>query len=378
MSVEITPERLIALTTRLCSIPSEASNELALAEVLYEELDRPGIDLHIQELVSGRANLIATVKGRGERAPLVLSGHLDAALDPNGWTSSPYVPEVIDGRIHAAGVDDMKGAVAAMAVALEVLAAEEPPPGDVILHAVMHHDTIGLGEKYALISEGPDEGFAICGEPSSLQINTSNAGALKFRVMFRGETAHISRAHEARDALKAAADAYGVVSRMRPEHEPHPRFPDLPLLHVGHLVAGTNGGKVAAQAYFDGDVRTVPGMNRHDLKRQLRAQVDAVRPMDIDVDIRITAVQTPFLGPTRGRLIDAVAKAHRAQRGEEVTIGTSLPTEAFVTDASDLARAGLETIVYGPGDWHFGPNQNVAVSELVDAATIYADVARQM
>lgn len=371
-------KRVVSLTEQLCSVPTEAANESAAAEILYRELSKSGAELHLEEMVEGRANLIARVPGRGERDPLVFSGHLDAALSPEGWDHDPYRPRIADGRISAAGVDDMKGAVASMAAAIEVLAQGPEPAGDVILHAVMHHDTIGLGQKHILNIEGPTSGFAICGEPSSLRINVANAGALKFRVNFYGETAHISRASDARDALKAAVNAYRAVMEMRPDHTPHPQLPHLPLLHVGRLGGGTSAGKVAPEAFFEGDLRTVPGMNRGDLRAQMSEIVAAVTPDDIGFDVRITAVQRPFVGPTGGRLIEAISAAHQERRGEALSIGVELPGEAFVTDAADLAHAGLETVVYGPGDWHFGPNQSVQISELVDAAAIYTMVARNL
>lgn len=373
-----TAERVVELTERICSIPTEAANEALAAEVLYEQLSASGIDVHVEELVAGRANLVARVEGRGEREPLVLSGHLDAALTRDGWDHDPYQPRIADGRIYAAGVDDMKGAVAAMAAALEAVHRAGPPPGDVILHAVMHHDTIGLGQKHILNIEGPTSGYAICGEPSSLRINTANAGALKFRASFRGETAHISRASGARDALKAAVIAYDSVSSMVPDHTPTDRLPDLPILHIGRLVAGTDAGKVAPHAFFEGDVRTVPGMTRRGLRAQIMSTITSVIPDDIGVDVRITAVQRPFVGPVEGRLVDAIVAAHESRRGSAPEIGVQLPAEAFVTDAADLAHAGLETVVYGPGDWHFGPNRSVEISELVDAAAVYATVAQRL
>ena len=371
-------ERVVALAERICSVPTEAANEAVIAEIIYQELRPSNVELHIEARGAGGANLGARGRGRGERDPLVLSGHLDASLTREGWTHDPYQPRIADGWMYAAGIDDMKGAVAAMVATIETLAQGDPPPGDVLLHAVMHHDTIGLGQKHILNIEGPHQGYAICGEPSSLRINTANAGALKFRASFRGETAHISRAAGGRDALKAAARAYEAVSSMTPEHEPCDRLPDLPLLHIGRLQAGTDAGKVAPLASFEGDVRTVPGMSREHLRAQLVDTISAVVPADIEVDVRITAVQRPFVGPTGGRLVDAISAAHAAQRGQSAEVGVRMPTEAFVTDAADLAHAGLETVVYGPGDWHFGPNRGIEIAEMVDAAAIYTMVARQL
>ncbi len=64
-----------------------------------------------------------------------------------------------------------------------------------------------------------------------------------------------------------------------------------------------------------------------------------------------------------------------SMRGQDVRITNELPGQAFVTDAADLARAGLETVIYGPGEWRHGPNEGIDVDELVQTAQIYLALA---
>ena len=42
-----------------------------------------------------------------------------------------------------------------------------------------------------------------------------------------------------------------------------------------------------------------------------------------------------------------------------------------------MQALGVESLIYGPADWHFVPDENVAISELADAARIYALLALQ-
>jgi len=369
---------LVDLARELTAIPSHATNELAVAEVIYRELHDLDIEIDVQELVSGRANLIARVPGAGTRKPLVLSGHLDAALS-DGWSRDPYDPWVEDGRLYGAGVDDMKGAVACMVATVRAAAmAPTPLPGDLVLHAVMHHDTIGLGEKYALIAGGPSEGYAICGEPSGLAIHTANGGAIKFSVSLQGRTAHISRMEEGRDALAAAVDAYDALRELEIAHTPCVELQGLPRLVMGTLSAGADPAKVAAHAVLKGDIRTVPGMEHHDVHQTILDAARAACRDSIDIDVRITAVQQPFIGAREGHLIDTIGRVHADVLGSPPVVRSRLPEQAYVTDAADLARHGLETVVYGPGTWVFGPNQHVEVAELMAAARIYLGVAMSL
>lgn len=374
----ISTERVVELASTLCALRTSDS-ELAIAEYIADTLaHNRDIDVHIEDVVAGRPNVIATVKG-GDRAPLVLNGHTDASIPSTGWERDPSEPWISGGRLFGGGVSDMLGAVAAMVAAVE--AAPEVPhglPGDLILHAVMHHDTIGLGAKYALAAEGPREGFGICGEPSSLAIHTANGGAMKFEVVIEGTTAHISRREDGVDALAMAVEVYQRLNEATFDHEPCNQLPDLPRLLVGMMEAGVAPAAVADRAVLRGDLRTVPGMERSSVRRSIESLVESLAGEGISHRVRLTAVQRPFLGATSGPLVDAISAAHATHRGQRPKITNDLPGQAFVTDAADMAAAGLETVVYGVGDWRYAPNESVAIDELVDSARVYLDVAANL
>ena len=60
-------------------------------------------------------------------ARLALCGHIDTVpADPAGWTRPPLSGAVERGKLHGRGSCDMKGALAAMAVALRDVAATDP------------------------------------------------------------------------------------------------------------------------------------------------------------------------------------------------------------------------------------------------------------
>jgi acetylornithine deacetylase/succinyl-diaminopimelate desuccinylase-like protein len=371
---EIDRDRVLDLTRAFCAIPSPGGGEGPLGEAIAETLSQPGIEVHLEEVVAGRPNVIATVKGAGLRPPLVLNGHMDAGIHPGRWSHDPFDPWLDGDRLYAGGISDMKGAVAAMAAATEA-AARVALPGDLIFQAVMHHDGTGLGTKYALASEGPRDGFAICGEPSSLAIHTANGGALKFEVVLSGRSAHISRKEEGVDTLPVAVEAYRAITAHAFAHEPHPRLPDLPRMLVGQVQGGDAPAAVADTSVIRGDIRTVPGMDRQRVRAEISSIVGAVLPQDVRARVRIIAAHQPFLGVTDGPLVDAIAAAHEAVTGAPPRVTNDLPGQAFVTDAAALSQAGLATVVYGAGDWHYAPDEWVSVRELADSARVYLAVA---
>src|SRR5690242_7646714 len=61
----IADESTIEVTRALARVPAPLGEEGALAALVASLLDLPGIDVHVQDVVPGRPNVIATVAGRG-------------------------------------------------------------------------------------------------------------------------------------------------------------------------------------------------------------------------------------------------------------------------------------------------------------------------
>lgn len=377
----IDTDRVVDLGRRLCAVPSGERNDGAppgegpRAEIIANALDRDGIEVHIADVVEGRPNVIARVRGTGDRPPLVLQGHIDAGVYPHGWSHDPHDPWEDSGRLYGGGISDMLGGVAAMVAAVEAAPTFGPLPGDLVLHATMHHDGTGLGAKYALLTEGPSEGYAINGEPSGLAIHTGNGGAFKFEIKLKGTPAHISRMESAIDTLGPAFDIYQALVDHEFAHEPEPRLPDLPRLVIGQLLAGRGAAAVADETVIRGDLRSVPGMNRTDVKAEIVEVVNRVLPADVKRRVRITGFHQPYLGATSGPLIDALTASHERLLGVTPRVTNELPGQAFVTDAADLVAAGLETVVYGVGEWYAAPDEWIEIDDLAGSARVYLAVA---
>lgn len=375
----IDTRRVVDLAGALCSVPSDDPQaEGPRAEIIADVLDRVGVDVHIADVVEGRPNVIARVPGEGRRAPLVLQGHIDAGVYPSGWSHDPHDPWEDGNRMYGGGITDMLGAVAAMVAAVEAAPALGPLPGDLILHATMYHDGMGLGSKYALMTEGPTEGYGICGEPSDLNIHTGNGGAFKFEITLTGSPAHVSRSESAVDTLRPATAVYRRLVDHEFAHRPEPRLPDLPRLLIGELKAGSSPAAVAESATIRGDLRYVPGMDRTTVRREIVDIVDSVVPDDVGRRVRIIGMHQPFLGATSGPLVEAIGAAQTAIVGHPPRVTNELPGQAFVTDAADLAAAGLETVVYGVGAWHYAPDEWVWIDHLAGSARVYLAVAAML
>ena len=374
--------RTIEVTRALAAVPSPLGEEGAIAELVATLLDRPGIDVHLQPVVAGRPNVIATVRGRGGPG-LLLNAHLDSAHAPGG-RRDPYTAEVEGNKLYAGGITDMKGPLAAMIVALQVAGARrEPPPGDFVLHAVIAHNPTGVGTKFALATEAPFRGFGIAGQGSNLRLHTENSGAIKFELEFEGRAAHVSFQEEGIDALAGANAVYGGLTTMEFAHIPSDRLPGLPRFVVGELIAGGRtgvpallpGSGVADRAVIRGDVRTVPGMTRWTVKQDLERLIKRTCPPAVGAKVRIISEVHPFMGRRESPLIDALRAAHTLVRGAPPELATSARQRGFVTDAPDLEAHGIPSVVYGPGPWRYEPDEWIELDELLAAPRIYLGTA---
>lgn len=372
----------IEITRRLARIPAPLGEEAPLAALVAELLDRPGIDVHVQSVVPNRPNVIATVRGRGGEG-LLLNAHLDAAVAP-GSSRDPYEASIEGDRLYAGGITDMKGPLTAMIVALQAAAAlPSPPPGDLVLHAVMAHNPTGVGTKFALASEQPFRGVAIAGQGSGLRIRAESGGAIKWEIEFSGRAAHVSIKETGADALTAARRVADALDDFEFSHEPFERLPGLPRFVVGELIAGGRatvpallpGSGVPDLATIRGDVRTVPGMTRQTVRADLDALVARLGVGEMRARTRILSEVHPFVGDRSGPLVRALSAAHVLVRGAPPEFASGLEQHAFVTDAPDLARFGLPTVGYGPGPWRYQADEWIELDELLAAPRIYLATA---
>ena len=96
----------------------------------------------------GRPQLVARFAGAGGGRSLLLNGHIDVVSgEPKArWTDDPNTPVVRDGKLYGRGSCDMKGGVAAMVLAAEMLARLGVRlAGDLIVNTITDEESTGAG-----------------------------------------------------------------------------------------------------------------------------------------------------------------------------------------------------------------------------------------
>jgi acetylornithine deacetylase/succinyl-diaminopimelate desuccinylase-like protein len=146
-------QRLIKLDTT-----NPPGNETLAAELLRDYLEAAGVECRLYARVPERANLVARIPGRGSGPSLALLSHTDVVLaDASEWERDPFGGERVGDEIWGRGALDMKGEVAATAVALATLAREGwRGDGDLIFIAAADEEVgAGFGLEW-LVEAHPD------------------------------------------------------------------------------------------------------------------------------------------------------------------------------------------------------------------------------
>jgi acetylornithine deacetylase/succinyl-diaminopimelate desuccinylase-like protein len=157
----VTPVELLQQLIRF-DTTNPPGNEAECIAYLRRLLEDAGCDVELYAKDPARPNLVSRLRGRGDRAPLLLQGHVDVVTTAaQDWTRAPFGGELVDGWVWGRGALDMKGGVAMMVSAFLRAATDSGElPGDVVLVVLADEEAGGdfgakfLVEEHAHLFEG--------------------------------------------------------------------------------------------------------------------------------------------------------------------------------------------------------------------------------
>jgi acetylornithine deacetylase/succinyl-diaminopimelate desuccinylase len=375
---------LLAEMVRTPSHPGVPRQEEQVVRVLARYLEGHGIACRVEEVAPGRPNLLATVEGGARGRELVLCGHTDTVPLNAGEPGVGFSAEVRGGHMEGRGTADMKGGLAAMAACLVALRRTGAlPAGRVTLAAVADEEMESLGTEH-LVRRGHRADGAIVGEPTSNHLCLGHRGLQWLEVEFHGRAAHGGAAQTGINAIAAAARFMTRVERdLVPTFGPrtHPLL-GPPTVNFGTIEGGDQPSTVARRCRLTLDRRSVPGETFESISAELEELLRAVEAEMPGLTATLARVPggmaTMDHGPTAVDEDHPLARAVRAACA--AVTGAREAPRAFPawTDAALLATfGGVPSVVLGPGDLAVAhsPRERVSLSEVADAARIYAAAA---
>ncbi len=140
----------------------------------------------------GRPQLAARLPGSNGGPSLMFNGHVDVVSpEPrDAWTSDPWRAEIRDGRLYGRGACDMKGGVAAMTFAAQVLGELGVRlGGDLTVCTVTDEESTGAG-GLAAVAHGVRADAGIVTEPSNFDVWVACRGSLIPTITIPGRAGH--------------------------------------------------------------------------------------------------------------------------------------------------------------------------------------------
>ena len=351
-------------------------NETRAAELLRDYLEDHGVACELYARVPERANLVARIPGRGSGPNLLLLSHTDVVLaDPTEWQLDPFGGEVRSGEVWGRGALDMKGQVAAEAVAIASLAREGfEPSGDLIFAATADEEVgAGFGAQWLCeahpeavradycINEGGGDRFVLDGK-ACYACSTAEKMSAPFRLRVTGRSGHASMPNIADNALVKAAPLIEKLGAYRAERRLIPEVQAMLQIVTGEAPTSAEEALARARAIspvFADLVEPLLAMTLSPtmaIASQKRNVIPAV--CDITVDSRLLPEQSPdeqqaivreILGDGDYEL--EVLEAHGGSRSPfESPLWDAV--EAFVAQAEPGARA-VPACVAGFTDSHW-------------------------
>jgi acetylornithine deacetylase/succinyl-diaminopimelate desuccinylase-like protein len=153
----VTPVELLQQLIRF-DTTNPPGNERECVEFVRGLVEDAGVETQLYAKDPARPNLVARLRGTGERAPLLLQGHVDVVTTATqDWTHPPFGGDLVDGWVWGRGALDMKGGVAMMVAAfLRAARSENKLPRDVILCVLSDEENGGIYGAKFLVEEHPE------------------------------------------------------------------------------------------------------------------------------------------------------------------------------------------------------------------------------
>ncbi|MCH1883817.1 acetylornithine deacetylase [Agrococcus sp. ARC_14] len=286
---------------------------------------------------------------------IVLSAHTDVVpVDGQAWGSAPFEPELRDGRLYARGSADMKSFLGVLlAKAPQIAAAQLAEP---IHFAFSYDEEVGCVGAVDLVDEIVRRGIGprgcIVGEPSSMQVVRGHKSMNVFRAHVRGVAIHSSLAPHGVNAISAATELVrfveGVADEMR-EGGPFDEGYLVPYttVSVNRIDGGIAINTVPAECTVHFEFRGLTTLDHDALSERFAAECRrieaAMREQDdaCRVELAVTAAAPGVDTHGDADIVALAAEWGGAPSDRKVTYGT---------EAGIFARAGIPTVVCGPGD----------------------------
>lgn len=396
--VDAREEELIELLTTLISFPTvspPARNTTGVQEFIKGYMEELGFTTDMWDVYPGDPNVVGILRGESpdQHNSLIVNGHVDVAEVGNHseWEQSPFSVYLKDAYIYGRGVADMKGGIAASLIAIKILKELGISlQGDLQFQSVIGEE-VGEAGTLACLERGYSADYAVVVDTSDLHIQGQGGVITGWITIQSKETYHDGIRRKMIHAGGGVKGASAVEKMMKiiaglqdlerhwaitKSYEGFP--PGTNTINPAVIEGGRHAAFVADRCALWVTVHFYPDEDYEEVIKEIEEHIAAVsladpwlrenppqfvwggKSMIVDRGEIFPSLEIDVKHPGTKILADSYAKMflHTPEVGMSTT----------VTDAGWLGRAGIPTVIFGPGkleDAH-AINEKVEIRQLLD------------
>ncbi|MGF6950574.1 acetylornithine deacetylase/succinyl-diaminopimelate desuccinylase family protein [Neobacillus sp. B4I6] len=402
--VEAREAELIELLTTLIAFPTvspPARNTNDVQEFIKGYLENMGFYTDKWDVYPGDPNVVGNLPGESsdQYHSLIVNGHVDVAEvgDHSEWDQSPFSAYCKDSYIYGRGVADMKGGIAASLIAIKLLKdLGIPLKGDLQFQSVIGEE-VGEAGTLACTEKGYTADYAVVVDTSDLHIQGQGGVITGWITIQSKETFHDGIRRKMIHAGGGVKGASAIEKMMKiisglqdlerhwaitKSYEGFP--PGTNTINPAVIEGGRHAAFVADRCALWVTVHFYPNEDYEEVIKEIEQHIGAVAAAD--PWLRENPPQFVWGGKSmivdRGEIFPSLeidsdhpgtkvlANSYEKLLTDKPTVGMS----TTVTDAGWLGRAGIPTVIFGPGkleDAH-SVNEKVEIQQLLDFTKVLA------
>ena len=399
-------DELVQLARSLIAFPTVSPpgrNTGDAQSFISEILANLGFEVDRFDVYPGDADVVGRLAGsESDRTDsLLINGHIDVAEigAADAWARPPFEPEVVDGRLYGRGATDMKGPLAAALFAIRVIRdLGVELRGDLLFESVIGEEQ-GEAGTLACIERGYTADLALVAEPTDLTISGQGGvitGWIEIQSPetlhdgMRSRVIHAGGGVRGANAIEKMAKLIAALQELERDWAVLKRYsgfaPGATTINPAVIEGGRHPAFMADRCALWVTVHFYPDERWEMVTAEIEDHL--LRAAAADRWLRDHPPTFRWGGRSmiedRGEIFPAsafdrdhpavrvLAAAHEAVHGAE-------PGYAMwpsVSDAGWLASAGMQTVIYGPGQLAQAHiiDEWVEIDALVRAAQVYAEL----
>ncbi len=328
-----------------------------------------------------RVNLVAK-KGSG-KPPLTVYAHMDTVPIEEGWDYDPFGAEVHDGRVYGRGVADMKGTIASLLTAAEIMDELGLEPVWELNACLCTDEEIGVYPGiWHLAKEGYVTAPVLCMEGSQDPVlRLGSNGSVDVTITVKGRSCHSGANYLGVNAIEEAVPVMvellalkGVVEARRSALPlaPAPGAPDhlRPMFNLDMIHAGVKSNIVPSACTMIVNRRFIPEENYEDVQQEIREAVDRGMEKSRALDVEVSFMkaypayyQSPD-HPLAHKLVNIMKRLHGYSDADYIRTGsggsTDMANVVQTIGTDQIATVGLGRMRESKAH---GANESVRLSD---------------